>query len=110
MDKGTKVVLIVFAAITLAFPSVVFAAKTHKVKKNETIYSLAKRYHVSVAELKATNNLVQNHVKAGAVLIIPPRTVASEPDGKRSKGKALTYKVRKGDNLTRVAKKTGVSI
>ncbi len=111
MVKSIKRTLCCIAVIALTFPSVVFAAKTHKVKKNETIYSLAKRYRVSVADLKAANNLVQNHVKAGAVLIIPPRTVASsgESEGKRSKVKALTYKVRKGDNLTRIAKRTGVS-
>lgn len=112
MQRGITSKLLCIAIIVLTFPSVVFAAKTHKVKKNETIYSLAKKYHVPVAELKATNNLVQNHVKTGDVLVIPPRTVASggESEGKRNKGKALTYKVRKGDSLARVAKKTGVSV
>jgi cell wall-associated NlpC family hydrolase len=110
MYKGIKGILVCTAAIALTFPSAVFAAKTHKVKKNETIYSLAKRYHVSVADLKAANNLVQTQVKAGSVLIIPPHVAASadETEGRRSKAVALTYKVKKGENLARVAKKTGV--
>ena len=112
MYRGTKGILVCIAAIALAFPSVVFAAKTHKIKKNETIYSLAKRYHVSVADLKAANNMVQNQVRAGSVLIIPPHNAAGsgETEGRRSKAVALTYKVKKGESLARIAKKTGVSV
>jgi peptidoglycan DL-endopeptidase LytE len=104
-------VLPVIVAIIFAFPSLVLAAKTHKVKKNETIYSLAKRYHVSVSDLKSANNLVSAHIKNGDVIIIPPRTAAGGSDGEsRQKNKAASYKVKKGDTLARVAKKTGVSV
>lgn len=112
MIKGIKNMLLCSALILLVVPSVVFAAKTHKVKKNETIYSLAKKYHVSVADLKSTNNLVHNHVKSGDILIVPPRTTVAggEDHTKEPKSRALTYKVRKGDTLARIAKKTGVSV
>jgi peptidoglycan DL-endopeptidase LytE len=96
----------VLCLILLTFPTLVFAAKTHRVKKNETLYSLAKKYHVSVSDIKSSNNLVNNQIKPGVTLIIPLRTAVAGSDGKNS---ADSYKVRKGDSLARIAKKTGVS-
>ncbi|HEY6839363.1 MAG TPA: NlpC/P60 family protein [Geobacteraceae bacterium] len=112
MIRSIKTILLSSVIVLLALPSAVFAAKTHKVKKSETIYSLAKKYHVSVADLKSANNLVHSHIKSGDVLIIPPRvtTAGTEDQAKEPKSKALTYKVKKGDTLTRIAKKTGVSV
>ena len=95
----------------LAFPTLALAAKTHRVKKSETIYSLAKKYHVTVEDLKAANNLVSNHIKAREVLVIPPRTVATSGEhGDAGDHKANTYKVRKSETLSRIAQKTGVSV
>jgi len=100
---------IVICIVMLTFPSLVFAAKTHRVRKNETLYSLAKKYHVSLNELKSANNLVNNQVKVGDKLVIPSRSAASGDDAK-GKNPEATYKIRKGDTLTRIARKTGVSV
>ncbi len=107
MYRGIR--YLVVCVIILTFPSLALAAKTHRVKKSETLYSLAKKYHVSVADLKAANNLVSNRIRGGTLLIIPPRMVAAEEQGKGG-GKSASYKVRKGDTLKKVAKKTGVSV
>jgi len=90
--------------ILLIFPSLAFASKTHRVKKHETVYSLAKKYHVSVDELKSANNIVGDHLKTRSVLVIPPRTV-SAPTKVGS-----TYKVKKGETLAKIAKRTGISV
>ena len=100
--------IVVICLLVLTFPTIVFAAKTHRVKKNETLYSLAKKYHVSLAELKSANNLVNNQVKPGIRLVIPPRSAAAYAGGTGG-GSASTYKVRKGDFLARISRKTGVS-
>jgi peptidoglycan DL-endopeptidase LytE len=99
----------VICLIVLTFPAFAFASKTHRMKKNETLHSLAKRYHVTLSDLKSANNLVSNQVKPGAIIIIPPRSAAAGSDG-AVKGSAALYKVRKGDTLARIAKKTGVSV
>jgi len=96
----------VVCLLVLTFPTIVFAAKTHRVKKNETLHSLAKKYHVSLTDLKSANNLVGNQVKPGDRLVIPPRAAVADA----ASGSASTYKVRKGDTLTRIARKTGVSV
>lgn len=98
----------IICLLVLTFPTIVFAAKTHRVKKNETLYSLAKKYHVSLTELKSVNNLVNNQVKPGDRLVIPSRSAAADAGGTGT-GSASTYKVRKGDTLARISRKTGVS-
>lgn len=97
--------LTAITVILFLFPSLALAAKTHKVRKNESVSAIARKYHVSVRDLKSANNLAKNRVAPGTVLVIPPRTVA---DSSQESPKAATYKVRKGDTLARVARKTGV--
>lgn len=97
--------LIAVSVIILVLPSFAFAAKTHRVKKNETVYTLAKKYHVTVEELKSTNNLVGDSIKPRQVLVIPPRTVAASGAASSS-----VYKVKKSETLSRISQKTGVSV
>lgn len=99
--------LIAVSVIILSLPSLAFAAKTHRVKKNETVYTLAKKYHVTVEELKSANNLVGDNIKPKQVLVIPPRTVASTGAAASA---AAVYKVKKSETLSRIAQKTGVSV
>ncbi|WP_026841493.1 C40 family peptidase [Citrifermentans bremense] len=100
--------LIALCLLMLSVPSLAFAAKTHRVKKHETLYSLAKKYHVTVEELKAANNLVGNSVKPRVVLVIPARSV-SEGRNEAASSDA-TYKVKKSESLSRISKKTGISV
>ena len=59
---------------------------SHKVKKGETLYSIAKKYHSSVAVLQKQNNLKKAQIRVGQVLRIPsckkavPTAVASKVD------------------------------
>jgi LysM repeat protein len=100
MISGLK--LFALSVIIISLPSLALAAKTHRVKKNETVYTLAKKYHVTVEELKSANNLVGNGIKPRQVLVIPPRTAATAG--------GLVYKVKKSESLSRIAQKTGVSV
>jgi peptidoglycan DL-endopeptidase LytE len=107
MHQSIKIFVV--CLVVLTFPNIVFAAKTHRVKKNETLSSLAKKYHVTPAELKSANGLVKNQLKVGATLTIPSRSTVTNNDEK-GKNSVSSYKVRKGDTLTRISKKTGVSV
>ena len=99
-------------ALLIALPVTSFAAKTHKVKKNESIVSIAKKYHVKVDELKAANNLSNSHLKLGTVLVVPPRSIAARHAGNEPSAQASgsTYKVKKGESLAKVAKKHGLAL
>ena len=95
--------------ILLALPQFVLASKSHVVRKRETLQSVARKYHVSVDELKSVNNLTASHVAKGSRLIIP-----SHADSQQSKSGAAarpdSYKVSRGDTLPKIAKKTGVKM
>src|SRR6266540_2222570 len=98
----------IFAAclILIAFPQLVLASKTHVARKSESLHSIARKYHLSVAELKAVNNMTGTRVNKGDRLIIPsnPENVSGNPE------KLQTYKVSKGDTLPKIARKTGIKM
>ncbi len=104
--------LAILCLLLVVLPSVTFAAKTHKVKKNDTLYSLAKKYHVTVNDIKSANNLVSSRLRNGNVLIIPSKSSSnnkdSEPGRQRLTGNS--YRVKMGDTLTKISKKTGVRV
>jgi LysM repeat protein len=95
--------------LILAVPQLALASKTHVVRKSESLHSIARKYHVSVEELKSVNNLSGTHVQKGAKVIIP-----SHPDVQIKKNKVAdkpkSYKVSKGDTLPGIAKKTGIKM
>ncbi|MCX6120677.1 MAG: LysM peptidoglycan-binding domain-containing protein [Ignavibacteriales bacterium] len=47
---------------------------THKVKKGESIYTIAKMYGVDIQTLKKQNGLRKNKILVGQILKIPPKT------------------------------------
>jgi LysM repeat protein len=110
MTKSVWIVLV--CIMVLITPSLSHASKTHRVKKHESLYSLAKKYRVPVAELKRANNLVSAHIKTGNVLVIPPRSTSADADErvKNVRLKGDTYKVKRGDTIGGIARKTGVSV
>lgn len=100
-------IVFVLCLILFASPQLVLASKTHVVRKSESLHSIARKYHVSVDELKSVNNVTGTHIDQGMRIIIP-----SHADVKKVKSaeKSTKYKVAKGDTLPRIAKKTGVKM
>jgi cell wall-associated NlpC family hydrolase len=103
-----KACLLLICALVVVLPSLAFAAKTHKVRKNESVYSLARKYQVSVDDIRTANNLAGTLIRKGDVLVIPPRAQATAVAS--AGGAGATYKVRKGDSLHKIARKAGVSV
>lgn len=61
-------------------------ATTHTVVKGETLYSISKKYNVSIEQLKAWNHLTDNSVSLGSNLIVGNSTIANVPsDTKRQR-------------------------
>ena len=44
---------------------------THKVVNGDTLYSIARKYNISVDELKKLNNLTSNNLSIGQILKVP---------------------------------------
>ena len=102
-----------------------FADTTYKVEKGDTLYSISRKYQITVAELRAANNLSENDViKAGQKLKIPTADISSaaalaadnkattNPSGETlSSGTATKdYTVVKGDTMYSIAKKNGMTL
>ena len=86
----------------------------HKVKRGQTLRKIARKYRVSVKDIRAENNLKsQSAIYPGLVLKIPtlstpkPKGLAARSQTKRE-GKI--HRVRSGDTLWKIAKKYGVSM
>ncbi|ACD96762.1 C40 family peptidase [Trichlorobacter lovleyi] len=88
--------------LLLALPLSALASKTHQVRTKESLHSIARKYRVSVEELKAANNLSSIRIAKGTTLIIPSRASAQPVIENCS-----SYTVAKGDTLPKIAKKTG---
>ena len=111
-------------AFVLSAPA--FSAVAHKVKSGDNLYSIAKKYHVSVDKLKSTNNLTNQNLKLGQKLVIEPdqktKTRGSAKNNRKTKnapqpvvyeeaesdGEFIEYKVRRGDTVDKLASKFGV--
>lgn len=102
-------IAVAISLILLALPQLALASKSYVVRKNESLQSIARKYHVSVDELKSVNNLTVSHVSKGTRLIIPSHAEAKQKKGTVS-ARQETYSVVKGDTLPKIAKKTGVKM
>lgn len=79
-------------------------ATNHKVRRGETLSSIAGRYGVTVADLQRWNNLSGTAIDAGQTLTVSGDKKTS---GKQSGNK--TYKVKSGDTLGGIAEKYGTT-
>ena len=98
----------------------------HKVKSGETLGSIAKKHHTSVANIKRWNGLKSDNIRVGQRLYIygsAPKASGSSSSTQKSSGStqksssssgstegASYYIVKSGDTLGGIAKKTGVSL
>ena len=79
-------------------------ATQYKVKNGDSLYSISKKFGVSVNQIKQENNLQQSKVKKNQVLNIS--TKESPKNSAKSKSKQNYYTVKKGDTLSKIARKT----
>ena len=74
-------------------------SKYYTVKSGDTLWSISKKYGITVDELKQINNLSSNLLSVGQNLIIPTMDVNE-----------TTYTVKKGDTLYTLANKFNTSV
>ena len=70
------------------------------VQKGDTLYSISKKFNISIEELKRINNLISNNLSIGQVLVLNKDDYPIKPN----------YIVQKGDTLYSISKNNNVSI
>ena len=75
----------------------------YTVVKGDSLYSIAKKYNISVDIIKDINNLENNNLSIGQIIKIPTSTTSSDI-------KYNNYTVVKGDSLYSIAKKYNTSV
>ena len=86
-------------------------ATHYVVQKGDNLSTIAKKNNVTVAEIKEWNHLVDNSIQLGVSLQITKNdTLAKEDLVPTMKLENVEYIVKKGDNLSTIAKKFGSSI
>jgi murein DD-endopeptidase MepM/ murein hydrolase activator NlpD len=93
------------AALCVLLLPVLASALDHTVRKGETLFAIARRYGVTVTDLRRWNGLADNGIRTGQVL-----RVGAVPDAPAKKTAVKYYRVRKGETLWRIAFTHGVSL
>lgn len=75
---------------------------TYTVKSGDTLWSIAKKYNITVDELKKLNNLTSNTLSIGQILRVN-EPINQEPTSD-------TYVVKSGDTLYGIANRYGVTV
>jgi LysM repeat protein len=95
------------------------AGETHVVKKGESFYSIAHKYHISEEELVKANPAIDGKLKAGdkiqliagnATLSKKAKTELADEGTSKTVTSKKSHKVRKGETLSAIADKYGVSV
>lgn len=99
----------------------------YRVRSGDTLSKIASRNRVTVAQLRSWNSLRSTRIGIGRNLIVQKRAVAKQPEAvKEESGQMMAhktterrmttrevndyYRVRKGDNLGKIASRNGVSV
>ncbi|MBK7937001.1 MAG: LysM peptidoglycan-binding domain-containing protein [Lewinellaceae bacterium] len=93
------------------------AISHYKVVKGDTLFAIAKKFKMTVDDLKSLNGLASNNLNIGQVLKVRVEGPAATPppassNSSSSSGGSATqpYKVVKGDTLFGIAKKFGMTV
>lgn len=82
---------------------------TYKVKSGDSLGKIASRYHVTVAQIQKWNNLKSTTIRPGQTLYIYG-SGGSSSSSSSSGSSYTTYTVKKGDTLSSISRKYGVSV
>jgi len=93
--------------------------KTHKVRKNDTLRQVSKKYHISMTTLLKANKLSSSKLKVGQHLRIPYRSnkYVLLKKGQSAKdfyaansGRLIMHELARGETLSKVAKQYNVPV
>lgn len=85
----------------LKIPTTTTLTETYTVQKGDTLYGIARKYNITVDELKSLNNIVGNNLYIGQELRVPVTQTNDDYE---------IYTVVKGDSLWLISQRYGVTV
>jgi membrane-bound lytic murein transglycosylase D len=82
----------------------------YQVQKGDNLFSIAKKFNVSLEDLKKWNNLEDMNVQLGSKLALANNDEKTKVEEPKTETKIVEYKVKKGDNIAGIAKKYNTAI
>ncbi len=87
----------------------------HRVKRGETVYSIARKYHVSVANICSYNKLgSRKKLVRGRNLTIPVNKkeyyAAGQENDEKPMGSSSRYRVKKGETLSMISRRFSIPV
>lgn len=83
---------------------------THKVNMGESLFSISKKYNLSIDELKSINNLNSNNLQLGQELKIKQPTQVINYMTTENNERNGTHKVKPGESFFSIAKSYGCTV
>jgi len=103
-------ILSFFISLLFLLSSAAYADIVYRVKRGDTLIKIARKFGVSVSEIKRRNRLSSNRIYVGQKLIIPTKGSSSSKSKSKTKVKLISYKVKRGDTLAKIAAKFGTTV
>lgn len=82
----------------------------HEVEKGETLYSLSKRYGVTIEEITNANKVLSEGLKVGQRIKIPAKGIEAKAQDEQTATSGINHKVAKRETLYSLSKRYGVSV
>ncbi len=102
-----RYILILLACTNLFFAQEI-KTNSYTVQPKETLYSISKKFNISVDEIKKSNpDLVDDSIKTGQVIVIPEITTSKKNNKSSEK---VSHLVQSQETLYGIAKKYSVSV
>ncbi len=97
-----------FISLFLLFTNLSLADTVYRVKRGDTLGKIASRFGVTVRQIKKRNKLRSNTIYPGQRLVIPTKSKRERKS--KTKVKLITYRVKRGDTLGKIAKRFGTTV
>ena len=105
---------ILSAGLWVFCPVFLSADTSHTVQKGETLYSISKKYNVTVLDISKANGIEGTDIKVGQKLVIPDLKTDSKTQATATKTsdekKTENYTVKKGDTWYAIARNFNVNV
>lgn len=90
-------------------------SRTHKVRRGESLWSIAEKHNVTIQDIFRWNGLASNNIQPGRTLIINPEGAKKlvrdrVPQGEPDSGGFIEHVVQQGETLWGIASRYGTNI